>query len=179
MKLHHSFLRILVCSVVLLTTSGCEDSYNEFCTHYPVTFSCDITFAPFNVVCSMGQFLTVRLKADHTAYTVCNPALGTTTEHPLSEVEARSFLFGLGGLIIGQPYFNDGSSQYYAYDLACPHCDRASARLTLDAQGQATCSRCDAVFDLNNGGLVVQGEGRPLYRYRITQSTLTTLYIHN
>lgn len=171
--------RSIAVGVLLLSATSCHDTYSEFCTQYPVSFSCDITFSPFNTVTSMGQFLSVRLKANHTAYIVYNPALDKTTEMAVSEVEARSFAFGLGGLVIGQPYFNDGSSVYYAYDLACPHCDRSSARLTIDAMGQARCSRCDAVFDLNNDGLVVEGEGRPLYRYRISQSTIGTLYVHN
>lgn len=170
--------RIALC-MLLFGVSSCHDSYQEFCTQYPVSFVCDITYAPFNSVASMGQFLSVRLKANHTTYIVYNPALDKTTEEPVSEVEARSFVFGLGGLIIGQPYFNDGRSTYYAYDLACPHCDRAWARLTIDALGNAACSHCEAVFDLNNGGIVVEGEGRPLYRYRVTQSSVNTLYVHN
>lgn len=178
-KFHPFLQRFLAVGILLLTATSCHDSYNEFCTQYPVSFSCDITYAPFNTICSMGQFLTVRLKANHTGYTVYNPALDKTTEMAISEMEARSFVFGLGGLIIGQPYFNDGASTYYAYDLACPHCDRSSARLTLDEMGHATCSRCDAVFDLNNGGIVLEGEGRPLYRYRVTQSNLNTLFVHN
>ena len=171
--------KVVVCALLMMAASSCHDSYNEFCSQYPVSFSCDITYPPFNNIASMGQFLTVRLKANRTAYLVYNPALDKTTEMAVSEIEARSITLGLGGLIIGQPYFNDGTAMYYAYDLACPHCDRSSARLDVDALGQARCSRCDAVFDLNNGGIVIEGEGRPLYRYRISQSSVGTLYIHN
>ena len=176
MRIRHLFV---LWATLMFPVTACTDSYSEFCIQYPVSFSCDISFPPFNTIASMGQFLTVRLKANHTSYTIYNPALGTTSEQPLSEVEARTFTFGLGGLIVGQPYFNDGASTYYAYDLACPHCDRASARLSVDAQGNASCASCGAVYDLNNSGIAVEGESRPLYRYRVTQSSVSTLYVHN
>ena len=158
--------------------ASCQSDYQEYCTQYPVTFSCDIAYAPYNAVNSLGQFITVRSKAGRGAVSVFNPSLNKTTEVSLSEVEARSFTFGLGGLILGQPFFGDGSP-CYAYDLACPVCDRASARLTVGADGLARCPKCANVYDLNNSGLVTEGSGRPLYRYHVTQSTASTLYIHN
>ncbi len=168
-----------LCFVTYLMLLSCNDDYNEFCTQYQVSFSCDITNVPYNAVNSMGQFITIRKKTGSTSCTVYNPALKKTTEVPLSEVEMRSFTLGLGGLIVGQPYFSDGKSSVYAYDLACPVCDRASARLTIDAMGNAECPKCGNIYDLNNGGLVTTGDGRPLYRYRVTQSSVSTLYIHN
>jgi len=171
--------RNVILLLTLLSLVACTSDYNEFCTQYQVSFSCTITNVPYNAVNSMGQFISVRKKTGSTSCSVYNPSLGKTTEVPLSEVEMRSFTLGLGGLILGQPYFNDGRSTVYAYDLACPTCDKASARLTIDTQGNATCPKCGNVYDLNNGGLVVEGEGRPLYRYRVTQSSVSTLYVHN
>ena len=169
----------LLLAVLLSMATGCTSDYKEFCTQYQVSFSCDITNAPYNAVASMGQFVTIRRRTGSTSCTVFNPSLSSTVDVPLSEVEMRSFAYGLGGLILGQPYFGSDSGGVYAYDLACPACDRASARLDINAQGYATCPRCDNVYDLNNGGLVTQGEGRPLYRYRVTQSSVSTLYVHN
>lgn len=169
-----------VCLAVsaLLLLLGCTQDYKEFCTQYRVSFSCEITNSPFNVLNSMGQFITVRKKTGSTSCTVYNPSLGKSFEVPLSEVEMRSFDYGLGGLILGKPYFGDGMS-IYAYDLACPVCDKVSARLGVNSQGTATCAKCGNVYDLNNGGLVIEGEGRPLYRYRVTQSSVSTLFVHN
>jgi len=169
---------ILLLTLSLVSLLGCTQEYKEFCTQYRVSFSCDITNSPYNVLGSMGQFITVRKKTGSTSCTVHTPSLGKSVEVPLSEVEIRSFSFGLGGLILGKPYFGDGMS-VYAYDLACPACDKASARLSVNAQGNATCAKCGNVYDLNNGGLVIEGEGRPLYRYRVTQSSVSTLFVHN
>ncbi|MBP5322771.1 MAG: hypothetical protein J6Y84_03110 [Bacteroidaceae bacterium] len=170
-------LRSFVSFAMLLLLSACSESYQEFCTLYPVTYSFDITYAPFNQVASMGQFLRIRPRPADASVTVTSPS-GKETKVPLSETERRSFSFGLAGLIVGQPYFNDGST-YYAYDLGCPACDKASARLGVDEQGHATCPLCDNVYDLNNGGVIVTGSGRPLYRYKVTQSSVSTLFVHN
>ncbi|MBR4778312.1 MAG: hypothetical protein IK011_00295 [Bacteroidaceae bacterium] len=178
MKIGKRYLHTL-CGLVCLTLLSCTSDYNEFCTQYQVSFSCDITNVPYNALNSMGQFITIRKKTGSTSCSVYNPALKKTTEVPLSEIEMRSFTLGLGGLIVGQPYFGDGKSAVYAYDLACPACDKASSRLTVDASGNAECAKCGNTYDLNNGGLVTNGEGRPLYRYRVTQSSVSTLYIHN
>lgn len=169
---------LLASALVLLSLlAACSESYQEFCTQYPVTYSFDITYAPFNQVASMGQFIRIRPRPADASVTVISPS-GASAKVPLSETERRTFSFGLGGLIVGQPYFNDGST-YYAYDLACPACDRAAARLDVDEQGRASCPLCDNVYDLNNGGTVVAGSGRPLYRYRVTQSSVSTLFVHN
>ena len=173
--MRRTFSLLLFLATFLLM--GCTESYQEYCTQYPVTYSVDITYAPFNQVASMGQFICIRPKSNHASVTVTS-LTGKSTEVALSETERRSFSFGLAGLIIGQPYFNDGTA-YYAYDLACPACDRAAARLEMDEQGKASCPLCDNVYDLNNGGIIVSGSGRPLYRYRVTQSSAGTLFVHN
>ena len=165
------------CLVLLMLFGACTETYQEFCTQYPVTYSFDITYAPFNQVASMGQFIRIRPRPADASVTVISPS-GASAKVPLSETERRAFAFGLGGLIVGQPYFNDGST-YYAYDLACPACDRAAARMDVDEQGRASCPLCDNVYDLNNGGTVIDGSGRPLYRYRVTQSGVSTLFVHN
>ena len=82
--------------------ASCQSDYQEYCTQYPVTFSCAMAYAPYNAVTSLGQFITVRSKVGRGAVSVFNPSLNKTTEVSLSEVEARSFTLGLGGLILRQ-----------------------------------------------------------------------------
>lgn len=168
-------ISILLACLILFS---CGNDYEEFCTYYHANFSCDITNVPFNAVNSMGQFITVRKKSVNMSCDVYNPSLNKTYSVPLAEVDARYAEFGLGGLIIGQPYFNDGTT-FYAYDLACPQCDKAYTRLTINAQGTASCAKCGNVYDLNNSGFIIEGEGRPLYRYHVTQSSVNTIYVHN
>lgn len=161
--------------LLILVGAACSRSYEVFSNKYLVSFSCNITGAPFNKIQTSGYFLAVRATATKDGYKVKEPD-GREQTYPYTEVQSRVFSFGLAGLIIGKPYFGDG--EYYAYDLGCPHCDRASSYLSVNAQGIATCSKCSNSYDLNNSGAPKTGDSRPLYRYR-TSLNGNILMVHN
>ena len=156
-------------------TQACTRSYHIFSTKYPVSFSCNVNQSPFNSLNTWGYFLSVRPTATKDGYKVRMPN-GTEHVFPYTEVQNRVFQFGLGGVIIGRPYFGEG--ELYAYDLACPQCDKASERLTVSADGIATCTNCNNQYDLNNSGVSHSGSSRPLYRYRTTLNG-NYLMVHN
>lgn len=166
--------RRLLLLLATLALGACTQSYTVFSDKYFVSFSCDMSAVPFNSLHTLGHFLAVRPKTTKDGYRVKSPD-GTERDYPYTEVQSRVFSFGLAGLIIGQPYFEEG---IYAFDLGCPECDRSSARLTVDLQGMATCSRCQSVYNLNNGGMPQSGTSKPLYRYRTTRNG-NTLMVHN
>ena len=153
-----------------------NDDYFDvlYTSKYPVSFSCDISMPPFNSIHTLGCFITVRQRLTKDGYTVYTNS-GMAYEYPLTEVQSRVFSFGLAGLIIGQPYFEEG---IYAYDLGCPQCDKSSVRLSVGADGIATCSRCTSTYNLNNGGMPQTGTDKPLYRYRTTRNG-NMLMVHN
>ena len=155
---------------------ACSRSYEVYSNKYIVSFSCDISKSPFNKVQTSGYFLAVRLTPMKDGYKVRLPEGKEEPPIPLTERELRTFRFGLAGLIVGKPYFGDG--QYYAYDLGCPHCDRASSPLHVNEEGLATCSKCSNTYDLNNSGIPKTGDSRPLYRYQ-TSLNGHMLMIHN
>ena len=161
--------------LLILVGAACSRSYEVFSNKYPVSFSCDISKSPFNKVQTSGYFLALRPTPMKDGYKVSEPD-GKEQTIPYTEVHSRIFRFGLGGLIIGKPYFGDG--QYYAYDLGCPHCDRASSPLRVNEEGLATCSKCSNTYDLNNSGIPKTGDSRPLYRYQ-TSLNGHMLMIHN
>lgn len=159
----------------ILVGAACSRSYEVFSNKYPVSFSCDISTSPFNKVQTSGYFLSVRPTATKNGYKV-EDLDGKEQTFLYTEVQNRIFSFGLAGLIIGKPYFGDG--QYYAYDLGCPHCDRASSPLRVNEEGVAKCAKCSTTYDLNNGGIAKTGDSRPLYRYRTTLNG-QRLIVHN
>ena len=160
--------------LVILFLGACTQTYNVFSDKYFVSFSCDVSVAPFNSLHTLGYFLSVRPKTAKDGYKVKTPD-GTEREYPYTEVQSRIFSFGLAGLIIGQPYFEES---IYAFDLACPQCDKSSARLVVDIDGMASCFNCQSIYNLNNGGMPQSGSSKPLYRYRTTRNG-NTLVIHN
>ena len=172
---HLEMKRFVFILITLLTLQACTRSYHVFSTKYPVSFSCEVSQSPFNSINTWGYFLSVRPTATKDGYRVKLPN-GSEQEYPYTEVQNRVFQFGLAGIIIGRPYFGDG--EVYAYDLGCPQCDKPSARLSISADGIATCTKCKNQYDLNNSGVAQTSDSRPLYRYRTTLNG-NFLMIHN
>lgn len=156
--------------ILVLIVSGCTKigNYQVYSNKYPVNFSCNTTLSPFNQISSLGRFVSVRIKGLELEATDSD---GNVSRHPMSETEMRSFALGLGGLIIGTPSLNNDNLSAYAFDLACPICDKAKHRLTFNYLGIAKCSNCNSTWNLNNNGFVQSStvkDARPLYRYPVT-----------
>lgn len=167
MKIH-----TILFAIILLGLTACGESpYSG----YAANFSCDIAYPPFNQVTGLGQFITVKRKSG-TSYEVTD-AQGNIHTHELTDMETRQkFQYGLGGFIIGSPSLKDG--EIFAYDWACPTCDMARYRLDINDIGLAACHNCGAVFDLNSGGIPIEGKSRTLWRYRVFL-TNTIMIIQN
>lgn len=169
-------LRHLLPSLLLMfSATSCSDGYGTYSTKYPVLFSMSINYSSqlFNTMAGMGQFVTIRKTVENvngnmqSVITVSGP---TGTDYCAIDRISEDFLYGLGGLIVGNNIYGEPM----AYDLACPNCDRASRRLSIDDTGMAKCGHCGLVYDLNNYGAIstasssAGGDLRGLYRYRIS-----------
>lgn len=163
--------KALFLALAMLLTAGCENSYSTMSVKYQVRFTCRTDIAPFNQLSTPGRFLSVRMLPDGNL-SVTDPD-GNEIIRPLSQKESSSFTLGLGGLIIGNPLFEPDASSLYAFDLACPECDRQQYRLTVDLSGSAKCTKCGNIWSLNNGGYPVEttsSKVRTLYRYPVKVS---------
>ncbi|MBR2637636.1 MAG: hypothetical protein IKD40_02185 [Bacteroidaceae bacterium] len=165
--------KIILLLLAILVLSGCETDSPY--SGYAVYFTCDTGYYPFNHATSLGQFITVRRKQGGTPSYEVTDAVGNKHIHQLTEMEARQqFQYGLGGLIIGTPSLEGGT--LWAFDLACPNCDSQRHRLELDDIGRAQCPNCNALFDLNSGGIPIEGKSRVMWRYRVfTAGTMVTI----
>ena len=153
---------LLILSTILL--AGCEvDSQYSI---YRVNFIFDKSISPYIQVNSYGQFICI--KGGTAGQYKLTDAMGNTQTVNLSKIQTQTnpFFYGLGGLIIGTPMNCDGN--IWAYDWACPSCDSKRYRVEIDYTiGHATCPNCSAVFDLNSGGIAIEGKSRPLWHYRV------------
>lgn len=159
--------------LIVLLAGLCSCETESPYSGYSVFFTCDAAFHPFNQMSGFGQFITIKRKSS-TSYEITD-VQGNVHIHHLSEAEARQqFYYGLGGLIIGTPSMQDGN--IWAYDLACPNCDMARYRLKVNGVGHASCENCGSVFDMNIGGIPIEGKTRIMWRYRVfTSGTFVTV----
>lgn len=161
--------------LTLLATAGCEkNSYSTFSNKYRVVFSYSTQDEPFNQITSRGRFVSVR-QVGSTIKTVDSD--GNRKDLELTEIQSRSFIMGLAGLIIGTPTLNNDDLAVWAYDLGCPECDNGS-RLTFNTTGKATCAKCGGIWDLNRSGFADNGNLRPLYRYH-TYFNFSSITVQN
>ena len=145
--------------------TGCDDDSQY--SIYRVNYVFDKSISPFIQVNSYGQFICVRQGTKAGQYLLTD-AKGNTQTVVLSEYQMQTdpFYYGLGGLIIGTPMNCDGN--IWAYDWACPTCDNQRHRVGIDYTiGHAKCPNCATVFDLNSGGIAIEGKSRPLWHYRV------------
>lgn len=152
---------ILLCLIGLVSCDG-DSPYSGYAAY----FSVDATHHPFNQIYGVGQYIRIKRKTRST-YEVTD-VLGNKYEKQLSEYEVRQgFQYGYGGFIVGTNY----EGTLMAYDWACPNCDMSIHRLELNDIGQATCSNCNTTYDLNIGGIPIEGTSRErLWQYRIFQA---------
>ena len=166
--------RLLTIIMMLCCLVSCKDEISgTYSTKYPVRFYFDVAQSAelFNAIGNPGQFVTIRKIEGKVKIT---NMVGQSHDYALSQIGAKEFEFGLGGLIVGTsstPNMSNGLD-ILAYDLSCPSCDRQSYRLTVKDNGTALCSHCGNSYDLNNYGWILTAtdatkEQRGLYRYRV------------
>ena len=158
-----AFSTLFILSALLLSACSDESPYSG----YRVNFSFDSTIHPYNQARSHGLFICVRTGNNIGQYRLTDANGQTTTVNiPQIQIQQNIFHFGLGGLIIGTPTACDNT--IWAYEWACPKCDLARYRLDIDyTLGHASCKKCGTKFDLNSGGIAIDGNSRPMWHYRV------------
>lgn len=167
--------------VVLLSISifsSCQeaiDKYSDFrakFTYKPVSAAPNL----YRACTSLGEFCSITVGAQR--YLIKSPSAPShTDEIPWTAIQGyNNFQLGLGGtgLIVGLPIIPEmlaSESQVICFDLSCSNCHRdfhITKRLELKTGGSATCATCNRTYDLNNQGIISQGDnGRSLYRYYV------------
>ncbi len=159
--------------MLLLAACKADDEYSEWpCRFsYDNSLHLDATLASAMDVNSPGVFCTIT---EHNGsggkYLMFSSNHRMQTTQPETEEEKRAeYVLGLNnGIIIGfqNAVFDDFyRSIFVAYDVQCPNCVRTSGnavtpnfRITAGDNGIATCSKCQRRYDLNNGGLIINGQ---------------------
>ena len=117
---------------------------------------------------------------------------GLTSQKRETALEQQTaYVIGLNnGIIVGFQTLNDTpNGGFAAYDLQCPNCVRRHDSytnpkywLTMSSSGIATCSKCGKHYDMNNRGVIQDGEADDV---NLTQYVATTtgpygyLLVHN
>lgn len=180
-------LRLTLILSLILTTAGCiPDAVvsNKYCN-----IRARFSYTPVSAISQLygacngwNDWCTITIQPDKIVFT------NIAGSQPVSRTQIgnlTSILLGLSGFIVGQPpVFEMGyeTTNVTCYELACSNCfDKFTEKhiLTLQQNGKAYCDKCHRTYDLNNLGIVHNGDkGIPLYRYKVYYSN-NTLRIDN
>ncbi len=146
------------------STHACRFSYNNM-IHNDATLASAMDDKSRGVFCLISENTRggVRyLLFENSAGMKSDPVVETA-----EEVEAK-FILGLNnGIIVGFQTLNtEGPNGGFAgYDVQCPNCVNRTGntanpnfRVTMESSGIATCSKCGKKYDMNNGGIILNGE---------------------
>ena len=145
------------------STHACRFTYNNM-IHNDATLASAMNNSSRGVFCLISENTRAGVR-----YLVFENNLGQTSkqQETAEEVEAK-FILGLNnGIIVGFQTLNtDGANGgFVGYDVQCPNCvsrtnntANPNFRVTMESSGIATCSKCDKKYDMNNGGIILNGE---------------------
>lgn len=160
-----SHLSFLICS--LLASCSADNEYSTWSCRFDYNnlVHQDQTLATAMNIDSRGIFC--KIWESGTNYAFQNNQ-NLSSQKPKAEEEKRAnFILGLNnGIIVGFQTFNTTpNGGFVAYDAQCPNCVRRENNylnpkfpLSMSNSGIATCGKCGKKYDLNNSGIVQNGE---------------------
>ena len=155
-----------------------DDSETPYARHPAFFRFSPVTAAPKTLMPALanpGEWCSVVRTGS--VYQFVSTTQGMTDTYPQTSLEQYGQTLWLSGLIVGTPTVPEmGADGFYpvAFDLVCPNCYEEGGitrALTIVSPipGRAKCSRCGTLYDLDNGGIVLEGSAARhsrLYRYR-------------
>ncbi len=114
---------------------------------------------------SPGIFCRITLSVDGNHFNFSNNHGLSDDPVAMSAVDkqrtVRLGVYNMTGIIVGYGNLNNPPT-FYAYDSLCPNCYKdtgAFKSLAMHTDGTAECGSCHRKYDMNNGGIVVAGDG--------------------
>ncbi len=161
--LHSSFFTLTSCQADSeYSTWPCRFGYDNS-LHLDPTLASAMTADSRGTFCRISESVWGGAK-----YLNFQSNQGQSSQQTETAMEQQAkFVMGLNnGIIVGFQTMNTTpNGGFTAYDVQCPNCVRLENNtispnysVTMASTGVATCKKCGKRYDLNNGGIVLNGE---------------------
>lgn len=173
------------CTAMALLLSCADSEYSNYACHLSINNSImqNMTLASAMTAESPGIF--VRISKDGTTkFKFESNQSSTPTYGAITAIDQKAqWTIGIyNAVIVG---FSNLDQKFMCYDNQCPNCYESSGLtrygMTMNTNGTITCRYCHRTYDMNNNGIITQGDGgKNLIRYRATTTgALGILQINN
>jgi hypothetical protein len=166
---------LVLWSLIPWFLGSCDKREFEYSSHrvrlvYDNSLHLDVTLSGAMNSLAPGTFCRISLSGNYFTF---NDNHGQNSRQPMTAQEQQRLpILGVNnesGVIVGFGLLSD-PAVFYAYDAQCPNCYKSDSRpryqLSMTSDGKAKCSRCGRTYDMNNGGIVIDGgPGEKLERY--------------
>lgn len=172
-------LKYALCALLITVPVACVDDDESPYARFGAFFRFQpVTAAPSTLLPALGnpgEWCTITITGSTYQF---KSATGKTDSYPVTSIEQYGAPIWIGGLIVGTPTVPEIGATGFApvcYDIVCPTCFeeggiKRAVSITDPTLGRATCTRCRRVYDMQMGGIVIEGASTPkdprLYRYR-------------
>lgn len=173
MKKNTIFAFFILCSSFFMSSCDAEGEYSTWpcrfaydnSLHNDATLASALSSNAPGIFCKISESVKGGVK-----YLNFQNNQGMTSQQPETAMEQQAdFVLGLNnGIIVGfQNAQLDASGNYLivAYDVQCPNCVRSydnyvspNYAVQMTSAGIAVCKKCNRHYDLNNGGLLQDGQ---------------------
>ena len=174
-------LLLLIC---LMMATACADDVQTVYSKYRADFVYDkvsTTDPLYKALTGAGMFCSIYRQGGKQYFT--SPY--ETTYRNLTDLNLYQRYVTINGFIVGlanQTEMGTTVLPLLCYDRVCPNCyeEGHNYSLALQENGFAYCSRCKRKYNLNDGGLIAEGDnGLKLIRYHIMYDGLNNMRIYN
>ena len=170
MNINHT-ARMLLATALMLTACEAEQEYSTWpCRfaykndiHVDATLASVMDYNSRGIFCLISESVFAGKK-----YLNFKNNLGDESQQPESaEEEEAKYILGLNnGIIVGFQTLNtEPNGGFVGYDAQCPNCVRRENNMLSPTyyvdvafSGIGTCRKCHKRYDLNNNGIVLDGE---------------------
>ncbi len=179
-----SLKKILPLLVGLLFVLSCaEDVQKEYSTHRAYfRYNKVLTTQPlYAALTGPGMYCSIAFQNGKVTFS----SLTNSVVQTLTDIAYYDKLMTINGFIVGMsnvPEMGTSTLPLLCFDRVCPNCFESGITrpVGLKEGGFAYCDRCKRTYDLNNLGLIVEGEqGLKLFRYRVSYDGNNDMLIAN
>lgn len=172
-----------ICCALLCTSCSNDEVQNTYSRYRAYFEYSKVMTAPplFKALSGWGEYCLIYGAQQKMVF----QSLTDSYSDPMVAADAYKTINCIDGFIVGRANMPDMTSNeqpYLCFDSACPNCFDDSGiakRLTLQENGFAYCSRCKRKYNLNDSGLLEEGDkGKKLERYKVYYNA-NTLLINN